>query len=157
MKKEIKTHYPAASAVVLKMFSDVEFHRRKVALLGTQSIKMTSSLVAPRTTSITIERESPIKLPGIKFGESTVSHEERWNQNLMTGTVRVDMPGMPVAMSCTVTFKDVGPGCEVNYVWTIESKVPLVGGSIEKAIASQIDKQSAEESRVGHSLLDAYR
>jgi hypothetical protein len=159
VKQEIKARYPAPAAAVIKMFSDPAFHEQKLVALGIQKFQVLGSGKKGDTFSIKIERKVPLDLPvpGMKGMEATAVHEESWNAATKSGRVEVDAKGVPASMACEAKFADDKDGCTLTYTWTIESKVPLVGGKIEKAIAADMVKMSAPETKVGVERVGAYR
>ncbi|HKY90340.1 MAG TPA: DUF2505 domain-containing protein [Nevskiaceae bacterium] len=159
MKQEIKARYPAPAAAVIKMFSDPAFHEQKLKALGIARFQVLASSKKGDEFSIRIERKVPVDLPvpGMKGVEATAVHEERWNAATKSGRVEVDAKGVPATIACQAKFADDADGCTLTYTWTIESRVPLVGGKIEKAIASDMVKMSAPETQVGVERVDEYR
>lgn len=157
MKHEIKAKYPAKSDVVLKMFTDKEFHTRKLQAMGLKNYRVLECTGGANDFRIKIERKVPTEAPALvkKFipAETTAVNEERWNSAKKTGVVQVQPQGVPVEMSCTASFKDEGAGCVITYVWDVKAKVPLVGGALEKFVCSDMDKRLADETRAAIGLL----
>jgi hypothetical protein len=74
-----------------------------------------------------------------------------------TGRITVELAGMPMEVSCDTSLKDEGSGCVLTYDWDIVSRVPLVGGKIEKQFAGENEKAIPEQTQLGLRLLDNYR
>lgn len=160
MKYEMKSRYPASSAVVLKMFSDVAFQTSKLDALGyTGKYKVLDHSKDAKRFNIRIERKVPIALPGMgkNAPESTVVNDETWNLASKTGTVIVEVKGMPLAVSCITTMVDEGKECVITYQWEVKSKIPLVGGAIEKMVVADMTKKANEEAAAAIVLLKNYR
>lgn len=160
MKHEVTTRYPAPAAVVMKMFTDPEFHTRKLEATGySGKYKVLAQQDDGRDFSIRIERKVPVALPGVgkNAPESTVVNDESWNIASRSGRVVVELKGMPLAMSCVTSITDEGKGCVVRYQWEVKSKVPLVGGAIEKMVVADLQKKSQEETDAAIALLANYR
>lgn len=161
MKFDIKARYAAPSAVVLKMFMDKEFHARKLGVLGIAKSRVLEHDARGDDFRIRIERKVPLNAPGIvkKFvpAEATVVSEERWNAAKKTGTVKVEPAGVPVDIRCKARFADDAQGCVITYAFEVDARVPLVGGALEKFIASDMETKFADEARAAASLLDPYR
>ena len=160
MKHDVTTRYPAPAAVVIKMFTDPEFHTRKLEATGySGKYTVLSKQSDGRDFSIRIERKVPVSLPGVgkSAPESTVVNDESWNIASRSGRVVVELKGMPLAMSCATSITDDGAGCIVRYEWEVKSKVPLVGGAIEKMVVSDLQKKSQEETDAAIALLAHYR
>ena len=161
MKFDIKARYPAPSEVVLKMFMDKEFHAKKLVVLGIQKSRVIEHAAAGDDFRIKVERKVPLNAPGMikKFipAEATVVSEEKWNRAKKTGSVKVEPAGVPVEIRCTARFADDAQGCTVIYAFEVNARVPLVGGALEKFIASDMESKFAEEAKAAATLLDPYR
>lgn len=161
MKFDIKARYPAPSAVVLKMFCDKAFHEKKLAAMGLARSRVLEHEAKGDEFRIRIERKVPLQAPGMvkKFvpAEATVTSEERWNQAQKNGRVRIEPAGIPVDINCTARFADDAQGCVITYAFDVNARVPLVGGALEKFIASDMESKFADEGRAAAALVDAYR
>ena len=162
MKHEMKARYPAPAAVVMKMFADKAFHTKKLDGMGYAGKYQVlgSGGDGKKSFSIRIERKVPVSLPGMgkNAPESTVVNEESWDIASKTGKVVVELKGMPLEMSCSTAITDEGKGaCVVTYQWDVKSKVPLVGGAIEKMVVGDMSKKADEETQAAIALLDGYR
>ena len=161
MKIDIKAKYPASSAVVLKAFMDKQFHEKKMGVLGIKEFKVVGHDAKGDDFRIKIERKVPLAPPGVvsKFvpANATVVSEERWNSASKTGKVKVEPQGIPVEISSNVRFADDASGCTITYAFEINAKVPLVGGTLEKFIAGDMEQKFAAEAKAAITLLDPYR
>jgi hypothetical protein len=157
MKHVMQAQYPAPAEVVLKMFSDPAFHTRKLEAMGLTKYQVLDSGDDGQRFRIKIERKVPIQLMGKSTGDSTVAHEERWDRKARTGEVHVETKGIPIAISAKATVRDQGPGCLIEYTWTIESNLPLVGGKLEKMVVADMDKRAEAERQAAIAQLDGYR
>ena len=161
MKFDIKAKYPASSAVVLKMFTDKEFHAKKLGVLGIAKSRVLEHDDKGDDFRIKVERKVPLNAPGVvkKFipAETTVVSEERWNRAKKTGAVKVEPVGVPVEIKAGVRFADDAQGCTITYAFDVTARVPLVGGALEKFIASDMESKFAEEARAAITLLGPYK
>ena len=161
MKFDIKARYPAPSAVVLKMFMDKDFHQKKLGVLGIARSRVLEHEAKGDDFRIRIERKVPLNAPGVvkKFipAETTVVSEERWNGANKTGAVKVEPVGVPVDIRCTARFADDAQGCTITYAFEVNARVPLVGGALEKFIASDMESKFADEAKAAATLLGPYR
>lgn len=161
MKFDIKARYPASSAVVLKMFTDKDFHTRKLQALGLTKSRVLEHSAAGDDFRIKVERKVPLAAPGIvkKFipAETTVVSEEKWNRASKTGQVKVEPVGVPVDIRCNARFADDAQGCTITYAFDVKANVPLVGGALEKFIASDMEAKFADEAKAAIGLLGPYR
>lgn len=159
MKHRTQARYPAPASVVIKMFTDQAFHTAKLEAMGLTRFKVLEHAFDGKSFRIRLERKIPLQLPGLgKSGaESTVINEEQWAVATRKGSVKVDVPGMPLACSCTTAMRDEGKGCVIDYDWEIKARIPLVGGALEKYVAGDMDKRTAEETAIGVKMVEKYR
>ncbi|MGH8504541.1 MAG: DUF2505 domain-containing protein [Stenotrophobium sp.] len=148
MKQKLEARYPAPSSVVIKMMTDKQFHCDRLEMQGHKTYEILGHEFDGKDFSIKFKR----KLPA-----TTITHEDIWNVASKTGQVRVELHGMPVEMSCETSLRDDGGECVMTYDWNIHSKVPLVGGKIEKTIAAENEKAIPEQTEMGIKLLKNYR
>ena len=161
MKHEMKARYPAPSSVVIRMFSDKDFHTRKLEALGLLKYQVLEHQFDGQEFRIKIERKVPVEAPGMVKKvvplETTVVNEECWSVASKTGRVLVQAQGMPLEMSCSTAMTDEGQECVITYHWDINATLPLVGATLEKFVVADMERRAAEETQVGISLLQAYR
>ncbi len=158
-RHEMKAHYPAPADTVLRMMTDRAFHTRKLEGMGLRQYQVLDHASSGDDFRIRIERKVPVQMPGMKkaAGETSVINEESWNRATRSGRVRVEPAGMPVEMNADHSIADEGDGSVITFVWTIDAKIPMVGGTLEKFIVSDMENRAAEETRAAVALLDAYR
>ena len=159
MKFTNSVRYPASPDVLLRMFTDPDFHTRKLEAMGTPKYRVLEQQTRGDDFSIRIERKIPVQVPGMKkaAAETTVTYEERWNTRTGRGSVSVQTQGMPLEMNCAATVVGEGKDSVISYDWTVHSKVPLVGGKIEKMVVADMERRFEDETRVSIDLLKAYR
>lgn len=160
MKRESRARYPASSDVVMKMFTDKDFHSRKMGILG-MDFDILEHEFDGKDFRLKAQRGVPMQATGIaaKFmpAKTQVVNDERWSVADKTGTVEVKPQGVPLEMNCTAQMRDEGDECVITYSWNIRAKIPLGGGSLEKFVAADMEKREAEELEAAISLLDDYR
>jgi len=161
MKHQSQARYPAPAEVVIRMFTDRDFHTRKLDAMGLKRYEVLEHVLDGPDFRIKILRQVPMQAPALvkKFipAESTVINEERWNIKNKTGAVLVEPRGMPLQLSCITALRDQGKACVVSFDWTIQAKVPLLGGALEKFVVADMEKRAAEETDIAIGLLDDYR
>ena len=148
MKQKLEARYPASSDVVIKMMTDKKFYTDRLELQGIKEYEVVNHKSDGKTFSITIKR---------KVTAINVTSVETWNVAKKTGRITVDLQGMPMEVSCDTSLADKGSECVLTYHWDIVSKIPLVGGKIEKQFAGENEKAIPEQTRLGIELLKNYR
>lgn len=161
MKHQSQARYPAPADVVMRMFTDRNFHTRKLDAMGLKNYQILDHALEGADFRIRIRRKVPMQAPALvkKFfpAESTVVNEERWNSKSRTGSVLVEPQGVPLEMSCLTALKDQGGECVVSFDWTVKAKIPLVGGALEKFVISDMERLAAEETAIAIRMLKDYR
>lgn len=160
MKHEMRAEYPASSDVVVKMFTDQDYHKKKMEKMGIE-YEIIDHEFDGDNFRLKAQRLVPIQATGIaaKFmpSTSTVVNDEKWSVNSKTGSVEVETKGVPLTMSCTAKMQDQGDGCVVIYSWDIKAKIPIGGGALEKFVVSDMKDREAEERDAAIALLDQYK
>jgi hypothetical protein len=161
MKHETTARYPAPAAVVLRMFTDRDFHLRKLEQMGLRSYAVLDHAFDGQHFRIRVERVVPINVPSLLKKvvptESRVVNDEHWDVKTLTGKVLVEPKGMPLDISCSTSVNDDQQGCLVRYQWVLKARVPLIGGALEKFIIGDMETRANEETRLALALLDGYR
>ncbi len=147
MKQKLEGRYPAPSSTVIKMMTDKKFYTDRLDLQGIKEYQVVDHKSDGKDFSITIKR---------KVGPISVTSVETWNVAKKSGRITVDLQGMPMDVSCATALVDKGSECVLTYDWDIHSKVPLVGGKIEKQFAGENEKAIPEQTRLGIQLLKNY-
>ena len=160
MKQTLEARYPASSDIVIKMMTDKKFHCDRLELQGHKVYEVVSHKSDGKNFSIKFKRSVPMNAPAAvkKFvsAENIVVHEDAWNVATKKGTITVEIQGMPIVMTAATSLRDVGKECVMTYDWEIKSKIPLVGGTIEKAVATENEKAIPEQAKAGLKLLKNY-
>ena len=159
MKHQMISRYPAPSATLLRMFTDPAFHTRKLEMLGLPKYRVLEHRFDGDRFSIRVERRVPVQMPGVgnTGAEATIVHEERWDVAERRGSIDVDAQGMPLEVSCLASIRESANVCTVTFDWHVKSKLPLIGGKIEKFAIADMERRAADEERVSLQLLDQYR
>lgn len=161
MKHETTARYPAPAAVVMRMFTDRDFHTRKLDQMGLRSYAVLDHAFDGQHFRIRVERVVPIDVPGLLKKvvptESRVVNDEHWDAKTFTGKVLVEPKGMPLDIACSTTMSNDKNGCLIRYQWNLKARVPLIGGALEKFIIGDMETRANEETRIALTMLDDYR
>jgi len=157
MKHEVRVRYPVPASAVMKLFTDKDFHARKLTALGVSNFRILESQAKGKDFSIRIELRVSLNVPSLikKFlpAETVAIHEESWNTKSQTGSICVSNPSQPIEMTCATRAEDDGEGCLVTYAWDVKAKFPLVGGAVEKFICSDIQGRGEREQQAVAGLV----
>lgn len=161
MKHESLMRYPAPAAVVMRMFSDGAFHRRKLAQVGLSHYAVLEEAKDDAQFRIRIERHVPLDVPGVLKkvvpASTRVINDETWDLQRRSGRVSVEPQGIPVSLACSTSMRDEGKGCVVVYAWEVKARVPLIGGALEKFVIADTERHAQRETEIAIGLLEAYR
>lgn len=163
MDHVIEVRFPASSDVVIKAFTDKDFHLKKVDALGSTGVELLDSNDDPDNFHVKIRRHMPVEadvpsaLKSLVPSSVTIVHKDAWNASSKTGHIDIEISGLPVTLTCDTTLRDEGDQCVYRYEWHIKAKVPLVGGKLEKVLAKDMDEKLPKETTASIPLLDAYR
>jgi hypothetical protein len=147
MNQKLEGRYPASSDIVIKMMTDRKFYTDRLDLEGIKEYEVVDHKFDGKDFSITIRR---------KVTAINVTSIEKWNVAKKAGSIKVELQGMPIELNCSTSLADKGAECVMAYDWDIVSKVPLVGGKIEKQFAGENEKAVPEQVRLGVQLLKNY-
>jgi hypothetical protein len=148
MKQKLEGRYPAPSDIVIKMMTDKKFYTDRLDLEGIQGYEVVDHKFDGKDFSITTKR---------KITAISITSIEKWNVAKKTGSIVVELAGMPLELSCKTSLRDDGSDTVMTYDWDIDSKVPLVGGKIEKQFAGENEKAVPQQVKFGVQLLKNYR
>ena len=96
-----------------------------------------------QTTQVLARERLPAIVTQLHKGDLHIKREESWTAitgGEATGYITGIMPGAPVSLSGTghLTPHPDGTGAQLTFHATVEARIPLVGGKIEKFIGSQL-------------------
>jgi hypothetical protein len=162
MKYRIKARYPASSEVVLRMLTDPAYYPAKFRLMDQPKLEVLSQS-GPPDFRIKLKRQVPLQtaIPGLLRKllptETTIVHEDRWDTSRRSGSMQLQVQGVPVELSCTIAVVDDKGDCILDYDWKIHAKVPLLGGALEKFLAADMEQTARKDNEAGIALLKNYR
>ncbi len=157
MKHEVKVRYPASASAVIGLFTDAAFYPRKLEALGVPSFKVLEAREGKSDLTIKLQLHVPMQVPGVLKkvipSDMTVTQEESWDKTSRTGTVRVHSAASPADMSCKASIAEDGKACIVTYTWEVKARIPLIGGTLEKFICSDIEERGRREQAAAEKLV----
>ena len=126
-------------------FSDDDYWRARLAALGAATL---DSLIVDAGGTVTVATTQDLRhdlLPGLFAqlypGDLEVVHNETWSPiggGRVRGQVSVAVPGAPGSGLGAALLAPAQNGSRLKYTVTVEVKVPLVGGKIERYIGAQV-------------------
>lgn len=143
----VSAESPASVEQVFSAFGNEDYWRARLALFGNGAATLDSLAVdADGTVSaavaINLVRERLPKVVSRLHGLGLdLVQTERWSRmedGRLRGQVNVAAIGVPLSGAGEGVVAPVCDGSRLNYTATVEVKVPLIGGQVEKFIGGQL-------------------
>ena len=140
-------HYPQGVAAVFKFFSDPDTIKAKYEGIGARHIEILESAESGGIHTTKTQREVPSDVPGIlqRFlgAWNKVIQTEQWE--LQEGGVRtcemdIDVAGVPVTATGTMTLRPEGDGCVNEVRIKVTCGIPLIGGKLADFVGGDTKK-----------------
>jgi hypothetical protein len=138
---------PSASSVeqLHRAFADEQYWRSRVAatdngVLESMSIDRDGTIRVHATFRL-LREVLPKVVTQWRRGDLHMVHRETWSPvdgGRMRGEVDVELAGAPMSTRGAGLVTPSADGSEFNYTATVAVKVPLIGGTIEGLIGSQL-------------------
>ena len=139
----------ATVAAVHAAFADADYWRDRLSEFGGDSIRLDSLVV--RDGSIFVSAIQDLRndvLPTLIAkaipGDLKVLREETWQltgSGTLHGDVVLTASGAPLSGVATAVVSPTPDGSLLRFTGTVQMKVPLIGGQIEKYVSSQIAEE----------------
>ena len=152
--------YEAGPDRVWAMLTDPAYREEVCTATGALSYDVDSDA---DDTGGTVRVSRVLPAPGHKavrtlVGDTvTVEQTETWGPAADDGTrrgeLRLEVKGQPAMMTGTSTLAPDGSGSALDIEAELRVRIPLVGGSLEKELATAIAAGLAQELEVGRSYL----
>lgn len=158
-------HFNAPVDQVLAMYRDPEYIPSKYRELGLRDIEVVSRSADEQHFEVVcrFKRKSTIEVPKVaqKFVGSAdwvpAQQTDRWDLASRTGRLDVIIEPLKSITSIRCEMKlEATPKGSVNRMrWTVDCSVPLLGGTLAKFIAQDIQGKSEQDGAVAQRLLAA--
>jgi hypothetical protein len=158
-------HFTAPVERVLEMYSDPQYLPAKYRELGLRDIEIVSRTDGDQQWEVTcrFKRRASIEVP--KMAQKFIGGAEwlpaqqtdRWDRTRRTGRLEVVIDPFKAftRIHCEMALEPTPAGCVNRMRWTVECSVPLVGSTLAKFIAQDIQSKSAQDGVVAQRLLAA--
>ncbi|WP_028477142.1 DUF2505 domain-containing protein [Nocardia sp. CNY236] len=142
-------HYSHPHAAVLSAFADDRYWKDRVAAVGgpdarLESITSDGDRLRVELVQAIPAEQLPAAITAVRPGDLVISRVEQWDAN--TGAFQARVEGAPAEVRGTLTLAGDATSATVTADGTIEVKVPLFGGKIEKAIAEHLTELLKREA-----------
>lgn len=149
---DVTTETSASVAAVLSAFAERDYWTARLAAYGGDSITL-DELVVGDDGTVVVRTTQDIRqdmLPGafarMLPGNTMITRTETW-RSAAAGYARADgeftiaARGVPSSGSGTMTLEGAGAGSSLRVRGTLEVKIPIIGGQIERFVADLIAKE----------------
>lgn len=161
MRVTAEIHYAAGPGDVFTMLTDKAFQDRKLGQTGALSWDATVRAEGGGAV-VTSRRAMPTDKVPDAFRRMTgeqidIVQTETWGPagpgGARTGTLVVELGGMPVTMTATISLTPAGDGTVELVDGELKARVPLIGGKIERAAEPAVRAAIDAEERIGQAWL----
>ncbi|HKP43413.1 DUF2505 domain-containing protein [Mycobacterium sp.] len=142
---DVSFESPASVEQVHSAFGDEDYWLARIATFG--GSKRLDSLVVDSDGTVTVTITEDLRrsaLPGtlatLYRGDLNVRSTESWrpvDERQVNGEISVAVTGAPGSGHGTAVLAPVGEGSRLTFTATVEFKVPLLGGTIERFVARE--------------------
>ena len=152
---DVTTATSATVAQVHLAFADETYWSDRLMAYGGGSITLDSLVVGERSVLVATTQDLrndvlPALIAKAIPGDLKVVREETWrfvNGGELRGDVVITASGAPLSGVATAVVRPTEDGALLRFAGTVQMKVPLIGGQIEKYISSQITEEIPEVQR----------
>lgn len=157
--------YDAPLAVVEKMYFDTAFCPRKYRELELADVEVLSTSDDPENFHVSCKffMGPTVPLPAfirkvLPVSEHlAVKQTDHWNTKTRKGHLDIQLLALdPVHIHCEMSLEEHPRGAVNNMKWTVECKVPLIGGKIANYLGHDIQHKSAHDLEVSTHILQDY-
>lgn len=156
MKAGFHQDYPATPERLWQVFGQPDYPHRKYRTQGITDYKVRRFDAAPASISLDLERTLSVPLHRIPafaqrfvHPEQTLNYVSHWHRNaegLADFDLDIIASGLPVKISGKGELRQTGhDSSRLSIDFDIQVHVPLIGGKIEKMLASFIEKSFRDD------------
>jgi hypothetical protein len=144
---EVQTDSPAGVGQILKAFGNAGYWRDRIDEFGGGATTLDSlevdseGAVAVATTQDMRHDLLPGPLTKVFRGNLSIVRTETWHrsgEDRVSGAITISAKGVPGSGVGTAALLPLPDGSRLSFTGTVEVKIPLVGGRVEKVICDQI-------------------
>lgn len=144
---DVRTDSPAGVEQILTAFGDEGYWRDRIAEFGGGATTLdqldvdSDGAVAVATTQDLRNDLLPGPLMKVFRGNLSIVRTETWHrtgEDGATGAVTISASGVPGSGVGSAALVPLSDGSRLTLAGTVEVKIPLVGGRVEKVICDQI-------------------
>jgi hypothetical protein len=139
MKFTVTHPYSKDTETVYKVLTDESYLVKKFEATGAKNIKILECKESGGKFVIRRQMDIPANPPELlkKFVKSmnTVVAKDTWTSfggEVKTGVFELDIKGVPISMTGTITLKPAKKGCEYIIDFDAKCSIPLIGGKLLK-------------------------
>jgi hypothetical protein len=153
---DVSTETPASVEEIHSAFSDENYWLARLAAYGGDTMTL-DSLVLDADGTVAVATTQDLRhhlLPGLLAkvfpGDLKVLREETWRPidgREVRGEVSITAFGAPASGLGTAVLAPIAQGSRLRFTGTLEVRIPLVGGTIEKYIGGQLAEEIPEVQR----------
>lgn len=147
---------PVSVEQIRSAFSDQDYWLARLANYGAGTDTL-NSLIVDADGTVTVATTFSVfgdRLPKVVTqlyrGDVKMVRDEKWTPaqgGRMRGEISTTAPGTPLSVLTEALLEPVQDGSRLNYITTVEVRLPMVGGKIERHIGNKVPEQIAATHR----------
>lgn len=155
MKAGFSQDYPATPDRLWQVFGQADYPHRKYQAQGITAYQVRKFDATPDHISLDLERTLSVPLDRIPHfaqrfvhPEQTLHYLSNWRrhqQDRADFDLEIVAQGLPLHISGKGELRQAGAGSRLSIEFDVRVSVPLIGGRIEKMIASFIEKSFQDD------------
>jgi hypothetical protein len=137
MKFTVTHSYDKDTETVFKVLTDESYLVKKFEATGAKKIQILQCSLAGKDFVIRRQMDIPANPPDLlkKFVKAmnTVVAKDTWksfDKEVKTGVFELDIKGVPISMTGTITLKPTPKGCDYIVAFDAKCSIPLIGGKL---------------------------
>lgn len=148
---------------VLAMYLDAAYIPAKYERMGLREVNRVHHHSDAQQHEVTYRflEQASIAIPAMakKFmGDSDwfpVEQTERWHRESRTGEIVVEIASFKkvVSIQSQMQLVSTAQGCVNQMIWQVTCSVPLIGGSLAKFLADDVQRKTQRDGEVARELL----
>jgi Protein of unknown function (DUF2505) len=161
---DVSTDTPASVEEIHSAFSDEQYWLARLAAYGGDTMTL-DTLVVDADGTVAVATTQDLRhelLPGVLAkvfpGDLTVLRKEIWRPidgRRIHANVSITASGVPASGVGSAVLAPIAEGSRLRFAGTLEVRIPLVGGRIEKYIGGQIAEEIPEVQRFTTNWISA--
>jgi hypothetical protein len=167
---DVSADYEGSIDGIYRAFTDADYWLGRLEFSSVDESKLESMRVGGEsgddgtidvvTLQVMHRHNLPSVVTQVHRGDLCIRREEIWSplvDGTMTASIRGSILNAPVSVAGTAVISPLAPsgGAKLDVSITVQVRIPLIGGKLEKLIGAQLATLLSEEQRFTTTWLDS--